>query len=50
MSNPCEADERDILVYNIQLRNLGLPEEKTAREAIDALESFVKNRDSSSTV
>jgi hypothetical protein len=41
---PCEADERDLLVYNLQLNNLGLPEQDTARKAIDSLEDYVQNK------
>jgi hypothetical protein len=44
VQRPCEADERDILAYNLQLRNLGLPEQSTAREAVDLLEKYAREK------
>jgi hypothetical protein len=44
VQRPCEADERDILAYNLQLKNLGLPEQSTARDAVDALEKYAREK------
>lgn len=44
VQRPCEADERDILAYNIQLKNLGLPEQSTARDAVDTLEKYAREK------